>query len=174
MAAGFPLSVRTETGVHAARTSEALYQAMRFPTEPDVQKAILEERSPMSAKMVAKKYCERTRFDWEVEVEGARPVRIQAMEWVLWSKLAQHRETWGAVLEETQTLPIVERSRRDRFWGAVLEETTGILYGENRLGRMLSELRTAHRSHSLETPFPVRLPTWKDSLLFGKPILGLP
>jgi type I restriction enzyme S subunit len=47
MAPGFPLCVN---GVRI-RTSEALYQACRFPHLPDIQRQIIDERSPMTAKM---------------------------------------------------------------------------------------------------------------------------
>lgn len=60
MAAGFPLVVN---GV-PIRTSEALYQACRFPLKPEVQKLIIAERSPMTAKMRGKPYRNFTRPDW--------------------------------------------------------------------------------------------------------------
>ena len=47
MASGFPIVVN---GIRI-RTAEALYQACRYPTRPDVQRLIIEERSPMTAKM---------------------------------------------------------------------------------------------------------------------------
>src|SRR5438105_2891921 len=50
MAAGFPLVVN---GV-PIRTSEALYQACRFPHLSDVQRLIIDQKSPMTAKMKSK------------------------------------------------------------------------------------------------------------------------
>ena len=47
MASGFPLEIN---GLRVL-TSEALYQACRFPHLPEVQKQILEQASPMAAKM---------------------------------------------------------------------------------------------------------------------------
>jgi type I restriction enzyme, S subunit len=129
MAAGFPLVVVGEEWL----TAEALYQACRFPDLPDVQKLILEERSPMAAKMKSKPHRASTRGDWEV-------VRTKIMRWVLRVKLAQHYRRFSAVLLETGDLPIVERSRKDRFWGAV-EDADGVLRGANALGRLLMELR---------------------------------
>jgi predicted NAD-dependent protein-ADP-ribosyltransferase YbiA (DUF1768 family) len=46
-------------------TSEALYQACRFPHRPDVQRLILDQRSPMLAKNVGKPYRRDSRSDWE-------------------------------------------------------------------------------------------------------------
>lgn len=50
MAAGFPIELN---GVRIL-SSEALYQAMRFPNHPDYQKEIIQQRSPMTAKMISK------------------------------------------------------------------------------------------------------------------------
>src|SRR5947207_340527 len=62
MAGGYPLHVN---GLDIL-TSEALYQACRFPRRADVQKLILAERSPMGAKMRSKPYrADHTRPDWE-------------------------------------------------------------------------------------------------------------
>lgn len=60
MAAGFPLRVN---GVYI-RTSEALYQACRFPHLPDVQRLIIAEASPMTAKMKSKPHRKNSRPDW--------------------------------------------------------------------------------------------------------------
>jgi type I restriction enzyme S subunit len=51
MAAGFPLVVNDI----AIRTSEALYQACRFPHRPDVQHEIIAQASPLVAKMKSRK-----------------------------------------------------------------------------------------------------------------------
>ena len=45
MAGGFPLLVNDTT----IKTSEALYQALRFPTLPEVQRKIIDEPSPIGA-----------------------------------------------------------------------------------------------------------------------------
>jgi N-glycosidase YbiA len=61
MASDFPiflLNVRIPT-------AEALYQAFRFPDEPKIQKLIIDQPSPMTAKMKSKKYRGRTRHDWD-------------------------------------------------------------------------------------------------------------
>lgn len=52
MAGGFPLKVN---GLRIL-TSEALYQACRFPHRPEVQRFIIEQASPMTAKMKSKPY----------------------------------------------------------------------------------------------------------------------
>ena len=61
MAGGFPLKVN---GIKLL-TSEALYQACRFPHLPDVQRLIVEQNSPMTAKMKGKPYRNNSRPDWD-------------------------------------------------------------------------------------------------------------
>ena len=129
MAGGFPLVVAGHTWL----TAEALYQACRYPRHPDVQRLILEQTSPMAAKMKSKAFRANSRSDWEI-------VRAQVMRWVLRVKLAQNFDKFGACLERTGERPIVERSHRDRYWGTVLEPD-GFLRGSNVLGRLLMELR---------------------------------
>ena len=129
MAAGYPIVANGEP----IRTSEALYQACRFPDSPEVQRRVIAERSPMAAKMKSKKYRAHTRSDW-------KRVRIGVMRWCLRVKLAQNWEKFSALLLASGTRPIVEESRRDTFWGArPLDQTT--LSGINVLGRLLMELR---------------------------------
>lgn len=129
MAAGFPLDV---AGV-PVRTSEALYQACRFPHKPDLQSQIISERSPMAAKMRGKPFRNETRADWD-------DVRVAIMRWCLRVKLLQNWTTFSKLLAETGDRPIVEQSRKDRFWGAV-PIASDTLEGQNVLGRLLMELR---------------------------------
>jgi ribA/ribD-fused uncharacterized protein len=117
-------------------SSEALYQACRFPQRPDWQQEILNAAHAMRAKMVSKKEGRRkehSRADWE-------QVQEAVMLWCLRVKLAQHYQRFGGLLRRTSPRPIVERSRKDRYWGAILE-ADGVLRGQNRLGLLLMELR---------------------------------
>lgn len=137
MAGGFPLKVN---GIDI-RTSEALYQACRFPHIPKVQRLIIGQRSPMSAKMKSKPYRYNSRPDWD-------RVRVKIMRWCLRVKLAQNWEKFRDVLMETGDLPIVEHSRRDDFWGAKpIDEKT--LVGVNALGRLLMELRESIKKEQI-------------------------
>ena len=129
MAAGFPLEVEGTP----IRTSEALYQACRFPHKPQLQYLIISERSPMAAKMRGKPFRNETRADWD-------EVRVAIMRWCLRVKLLQNWTTFSKLLAETGDRPIVEQSRKDRFWGAVPIDQDS-LEGQNILGRLLMELR---------------------------------
>lgn len=160
MASGFPLRV------NAVRilTSEALYQACRFPHLPEVQREIIGQHSPMTAKMKSKPHRKESRSDWD-------QVRTKVMRWCLRVKLAQNYEEFGRLLLATKDRPIVEQSRKDDYWGAkvvgVADET---LIGQNILGRLLMELREQLKSDSDGTLKTVPPPHIPDFLLFDKPI----
>ena len=138
MAAGLPLHVNGAD----IRTAEALYQACRFPHRPDVQREILRQRSPMTAKMKSKRHRWDSRPDWS-------RVRVRVMRWCLEVKLAQNWETFAGLLKSTGDLPIVEESRRDDFWGA-RPDGEDLLVGMNILGRLLMELRNKAQKGGLE------------------------
>src|SRR5690606_2680418 len=72
MAPGFPIVLN---GVRI-RTSEALFQACRFPRRPDVQRQIIDDPSPMTAKMRSKPFRSDTRPDWDA-------VRGKILRWCL-------------------------------------------------------------------------------------------
>jgi putative DNA methylase len=158
MAGGYPLSLN---GV-SILTSEALYQACRFPHLPEIQRLIIAEASPMTAKMRSKPHRSDSRPDWDA-------VRVRIMRWCLRVKLAQNWGRFRQLLLSTEDRPIVEESRRDAFWGAkVIDEET--LSGSNVLGRLLMELREAVNGPDAETLHiaqPLDIPQF---LLYGQPI----
>lgn len=158
MAGGYPLTIN---GVRIL-TSEALYQACRFPHLPDVQKLIIGQNSPMTAKMKSKPYRKDSRSDWD-------SVRVRIMYWCLRVKLVQHWDKFSELLLSTGNMPIVEESYRDQFWGAKpLDPDT--LYGENALGRLLTKLREklkGSEAYELQTVAPLSLERF---YLVDKPI----
>lgn len=149
MAGGYPLRIN---GIRIL-TSEALYQACRFPHMPEVQRIIIGQASPMTAKMKSKPYRKESRPDWD-------DVRVDIMWWCLRVKLAQNWEKFGNLLLSTENKPIVEESYRDPFWGAkpINGET---LVGINVLGRLLTRLRDQFHSterEALRIVKPLNLP----------------
>jgi type I restriction enzyme S subunit len=129
MALGYPILIN---GIRIA-SSEALYQACRFPHLTDVQRVVLSEQDPLKAKLLSRTHSEHSRHDWEV-------VRVKIMRWCLQMKLANNWERFGDLLLSTRERIIVEYSKNDEFWGAKLyREHT--LRGSNMLGRLLMELR---------------------------------
>lgn len=162
MAAGFPLCVN---GIDI-RTSEALYQACRFPHSPEIQEKIINEKSPMTAKMISKPYRAKTRGDWN-------DIRIGVMRWCLRVKLAQNWNEFTRVIFSTNELPIVEFSRKDSFWGAKVEKDKETLVGMNILGRLLMELRKQLKLKPKTELLQVNPIPINDFLLFGKQIQSI-
>jgi len=158
MAPGFPLCVNRID----IRTSEALYQACRFPYHPDVQRLIIEQRSPMTAKMRSKPHRRDTREDWNT-------VRVKIMRWCLRVKLSQHLDTFGVLLLRTGNRDIVERKRTADFWGTKSTDD-GLLVGENVLGRLLMELREELKTTDSNRWKTVQPPDISDFLLLQKPV----
>jgi ribA/ribD-fused uncharacterized protein len=160
MSGAYPLKVN---GVSVG-SSEALYQACRFPNQPEWQREIIEQASPMAAKMKSRKNGRRqqSRPDWNV-------VQLSIMRWVLLVKLALHHPRISGLLDRTGGRAIVEHSRRDRFWGAV-EDKDGVLRGENHLGRLLMDLRQMTRTMSRADLVVVEPLAIEDFKLLGKPI----
>jgi type I restriction enzyme S subunit len=161
MAPGFPLRVN---GVRI-RTAEALYQACRFPHLPDVQRKIIDEHSPMTAKMRSKPFRKDSRPDWDA-------VRVKIMRWCLRVKLAQNWGEFGRLLLATGDRPIVEQSRKDDFWGAKVADD-GSLVGMNVLGRLLMELREQLKGDEAESLRFIESLAISEFLLFGQPIKAI-
>ncbi|MCJ2045267.1 NADAR family protein [Methylobacterium sp. J-078] len=157
MAPGFPLWI---AGV-SLRTSEALYQACRFPHRPEVQRLIVEQVSPMTAKMRSKPYRNDSREHWD-------DLRVPVMKWCLRVKLAQNWTSFGDLILATGGRAIVEDSRKDDFWGAI-RDADGNFHGRNVLGRLLMELREKLRQEpdSLKEVAPLKL---QDFTLLGHEI----
>jgi len=153
MCGGFPIVVN---GV-PIRTTEALYQACRFPYDGALQQVVIDQKSPMTAKMKTKPHRQLTRPDWN-------EVSMEIMYWCNVLKLAVHWDQLRPMYEATGDKPIVEFSRKDQFWGAK-EVREGILEGQNRLGVVLMRVREI-----TERPEVVEPPDIQDFMLLGKPI----
>lgn len=140
-------------------SSEALYQACKFPEDPGLQAEIGRKASPLFAKGLARRREEGARADWD-------EVKIEIMRWVLRVKKAQNPARMRALLRDTGGRQIVERSRKDRFWGAILEKD-GYLHGINRLGNLIGEIRA-------EPQGPVNPPAVPGFLVAGRPVGEIP
>ena len=117
------------------RSSEHLYQALKFPDHPSIQLEILDMPCPIRAKCIAKRKVNKSkmRADWET-------IKLDVMDYCLRAKLIAHWVRFGDLLRSTGHKDIVEIStKKDTFWG-VAEEGTGFR-GDNYLGRLLTTLR---------------------------------
>lgn len=157
MAPGYPMTV---AGVPVA-SSEALYQALRFPNLPDLQREILDQPAPILSKRHAYTRIGETRPDWG-------RVKVNAMRYSLRAKFGSTQGDLLDLLRRTGDRPIVEISNRDDFWGA--RPVGDSFVGRNVLGRLLMELRAEMSPHVDGAPFRVA-PRFPRAVLLGKELL---
>lgn len=138
MTYGFPLRADALT----FSGPEALYQALKYPDYPELQRDIADAPSGMAAKKVAYRSGNPpVTPEWD-------DIRVDAMRMALGAKLAPHPYPFAFALTETGSITIVENSSRDDFWGA--KPVSGGFRGRNILGRLLTELRDRAAPHYAE------------------------
>lgn len=134
------------------KTAEAAFQAMRFDSMSPVVAEIKAAKSPMGAKMIAKKAHEH------MLVVPRSAADLESMLFVLRMKFMASDEGLAAQLLATGDEVIVEdvTSRPNEsglFWGAKLCKD-GTWEGENHLGKLLmqvrAELKALKRAEALE------------------------
>jgi len=150
MAPNFPIRINNIE----IRNVEVLYQALRFPDFPEIQKQLFTYSSPISAKKYGRTVIEKTRVDWERH-------RFKIMKFCIEVKLHQNFDTFSKALLSTGNLAIVEYTDKDKVWGAITEGNTYI--GTNALGRLLMELREQIKTNSFE----LNIPQMNNLVLFG-------
>ena len=118
------------------RTTEALFQWLRFDGHPEIQKRLVAEKSPMAVKMVAKKH----RRLLEKPDSG---IDLKMMRLCLKLKIKQHAELKEKLLATGDKLIVEDCSARPRgdafYWGMALIERQWV--GENHLGKLWMKLR---------------------------------
>jgi ribA/ribD-fused uncharacterized protein len=124
------------------RTSEALFQSMRF-NDPLIKAVIQAEESPMAAKMIAKK----TIYRIHRVIEPMSPQDIANMEACVLLKFQQHPKI-ARLLMATGNHTIYEDASgrnkpNDLFWGAHRDPKNPILpiNGTNMMGEILMKVR---------------------------------
>ena len=138
---------------------ETLYQAMKFPKYPDIQKMAIEATNPQIIEKNLKKYSipPFIREDWE-------NVKVDIMEWCVNIKYLQNLPTIIKLSRELRGKPIVNQSKNDDFWGAIsLKKNPAILSGKNVLGQIWMKIMRGH--DSIVAPLNI-----KDFTLYGEPI----
>ena len=153
-------------------SSEALYQALKYPHILEAQREIVAWNGAFGSKLKAKLWRNQVRADWN-------DVRVDVMAWVIRVKLAQNPIMFSKALRETQRkgvwLNIVEQSSKDDFWGAkeVVVDGRVVLRGTNVLGQLLMELRSQLIERGVDAMKEVPAPSFPDALLFGCPLGGV-
>lgn len=149
-----------EFGGREWRTTEALFQALRFcdmvngepklnpdgslvPNRPDIVTNIWRQKSPMAAKMVTKSVRD------QMVVQPLSRQDMGNMRLALRLKVEQHPEL-ARLLDETGEAVLIEDCSNRMggsglFWGAALMPW-GRWLGENHLGKLWMELRATRRA----------------------------
>jgi ribA/ribD-fused uncharacterized protein len=121
-------------------TAEALFQILRFEDQ-EIRDKIQSHRSPMAAKMQAKKHRNRMIIQPRDEQD------VENMRLVLRLRTEQHRDVRTMLLETGDAEIIENCSKRPTgsglFWGAALKD--GRWVGKNALGKLWMELRAEIR-----------------------------
>ena len=134
---GYPLTVN---GMEF-QSPEGLYQALKFPDLPEVQKDIASRMSGAKARRASYQQGGFQADWWE-------RIRLPAMMYTEAVRLQQHPEVFARALAVTEDLDIVAVSHSDPFWGARPEsEDGGLLRGANLLGNILTRLREVLERH---------------------------
>ena len=120
------------------RTSEALFQALRFDDDQIIE-AIRAEKSPMGAKFKAKANREK------MQVTPLSEKDFENMEFCVKLKLETHPELKAWLKATGDAVLFEDVSSRPRgnnmIWGAILKNDS--LIGENRLGKIWMRLRAS-------------------------------
>lgn len=85
-------------------SSEALYQACKYPNNPEIRERILKAGTPIKAKRVQEEFHRYIRNDWD-------DIKIDVMLWVLKLKAQQHVR-FRDVLIKTRGKIVVEKSAK--------------------------------------------------------------
>ena len=136
---------------------ETLFQAMKFPKNPEIQKMAIEATNLLTIEKEMKQYSKLPfiREDWE-------KVKVLIMEWCIKIKYAQYFNFYE-LLKKTQNKPIVELSDKDRFLGAVpLKKNPDCLVGMNITGQIWMKIRR-EKNYSLIEPLNIN-----NFTLYGK------
>jgi N-glycosidase YbiA len=113
---------------HVYSTSEAYFQAMKFPDNPEIQDLIRKATTPFAAAKLGRNRQFLLRKDWEHVKEGV-------MKDALKFKFSSNPVLMERLLH-TKGLKIVEKSDKDAYWGTGFSGN-----GLNRLGVLITEFR---------------------------------
>jgi ribA/ribD-fused uncharacterized protein len=128
------------------KTAEAYFQSLRFAPDDTVRETIRMQKSPIAAKMVAKQNVSR------MVVQPMSEQDVENMRITLRLKFKCNQIPLEDNLLLTGDRTIIEdcsgrRTDSGAFWGAY-ELPNGLLYGQNKLGKLLMELRNEIRTNA--------------------------
>ncbi len=124
------------------KTAEALFQCMRYEGFPEVQQEIRDQKSPMSAKMAAKKHKKLIAGKSSKEDEERKD--LERMRECLLLKLSAHPDLKRRLLGTKDEVIIEDCTKRKggsgMFWGMAKMED-GKWVGRNELGKLWMAVR---------------------------------
>lgn len=122
------------------RTTEHLFQALRFPTDREAQESIRLSPSPMAAKRAARALIDAGR----ATVEPRSMNDLENMERCSRLKITQHPDLRDALIRTGSARLVADvtlhRGVGSSFWGAA-RGSDGAWYGDNHLGRLWMRIR---------------------------------
>lgn len=125
------------------RTTEALFQALRFADDDPIREEIRSQTSPMAAKMIAKREVEK------MKIKPQSSEDLALMKLVLHLKLQFHPNLRDELKATGDALIVEDCSKRPHgsglFWGAekvIKDDGTEWWTGANNLGHLWMEIRT--------------------------------
>lgn len=123
------------------KTSEALFQALRF-NDDEIRELIRIQKSPMAAKMMAKKYRHK------LICIPMSDEDVQNMQKVIRLKFDSHPEIRTKLIESGHQLIVEDignrNGERHLFWGMKKIDHNWI--GNNMMGKLLMELRESYQN----------------------------
>lgn len=111
------------------KSSEYLYQALKFQKDENTQYLILNSSNALEAKKNAYQHAD------EMNAE-----KNKVMRYCLFMKYMAYKEYFDDLFQKTQGKAIVELSFKDDYWGAI-KKAVGVYKGANALGRLWMEIR---------------------------------
>jgi ribA/ribD-fused uncharacterized protein len=122
------------------RTSEALFQSLRFAADNPIRRKIRKQSSPIQAKLCAQANAEH------MVVRPTSAEDVANMDRVLRLKVAQHVDVYQTLRSTGDRLIIEDVSARARgnalFWGAAWDRETEEWKGQNVLGALWMQIRS--------------------------------
>lgn len=151
------------------RTTEHLFESMKFPDHPDVQRHIVNRPTPSGARLVSgintkeKPFKSRVRSDWSEIQEEVMEVCVRLK--LVWNWIA-----FGNFLRETvgQEIRYVTTDSKDSYWG--VRKLDDGDFGENRMGKILMKIRDELVSDSNENLRKVEIRPSLNLLILGQPV----
>lgn len=130
MAGGYPIVLRSADVTF--KSSEALYQALKYPDLPQVQQLILDAPNGYVAKRVQLEYQDMIHPKFHEH-------KVAIMGFAISMKALQHEAHFKQLLQDVNGRAIVEYAKHDSFWGASTDDQ-GLYTGTNALGRLWMQI----------------------------------